>query len=309
MRTAPTGPTKGSGEIISAADAPLMQRMSCGVTRSAERTVQMTCTSLRKPFGQRGRMGRSIMRAVSVARSLARPSRLKKPPGILPAAYIRSSTSTVSGKKSAPSRASMRPWAVASTIVSPPRTTTAPSACFARWPVSKLISWFPIWMETCARRSVAILINCPPLCLWRAGARASPSAVLRWARSNFHPPDTWELAAQAELLDEGAVALEVVLLQVVQKAAAPPDELEQPAPRVMVVLVGAQVLGQLVDPLRQHRDLHLRRPRVGRIPAVLVDYLLLRFLGQGHALSFQLPPGAPPAAPRKRGASRAWVAG
>ena len=30
MRTAPTGPRNGSGEIISAAEAPLMQRMSCG---------------------------------------------------------------------------------------------------------------------------------------------------------------------------------------------------------------------------------------------------------------------------------------
>src|SRR5512133_490155 len=38
MRTAPTGPMKGSGEIINAAEAPLMQRMSCGVTMSAERT-------------------------------------------------------------------------------------------------------------------------------------------------------------------------------------------------------------------------------------------------------------------------------
>ena len=46
-RTAPIGPRKGSGEIISAADAPLMQRMSCAVIRSAERIVQMTCTSFR----------------------------------------------------------------------------------------------------------------------------------------------------------------------------------------------------------------------------------------------------------------------
>ena len=125
-----------------------MHRMSCAVTRSAESTVQMTCTSLRKPFGHSGRIGRSIMRAVRIARSVGRPSRLKKPPGILPAAYIRSSTSTVSGKKSAPSRVSERPWAVASTIVSPERTTTAPSACFASLPVSKLISWLPTWTET-----------------------------------------------------------------------------------------------------------------------------------------------------------------
>ena len=40
------------------------------------------------------------MRAISVAFSPARPSRLKNEPGILPAAYIRSSMSTVSGMKS-----------------------------------------------------------------------------------------------------------------------------------------------------------------------------------------------------------------
>ena len=155
-RTAPIGPRNGSGEIISAADAPLMQRMSCPVTMSADRTVQITCTSFLKPFGQSGRIGRSIMRAVRIARSVGRPSRLKKPPGIFPAAYIRSSTSTVSGKKSAPSRASVRPCAVASTIVSPERTTTAPSACFASLPVSNVISRPPISTETSARRSVAI---------------------------------------------------------------------------------------------------------------------------------------------------------
>ena len=120
-----------------------MARMSCGVIRSAESVVQMTCTSFRKPFGQSGRIGRSIMRAVRIAFSVGRPSRLKKPPGIFPAAYIRSSTSTVSGKKSAPSRASRRPWAVARTIVSPLLTTTAPSACLASLPVSKRISSRP----------------------------------------------------------------------------------------------------------------------------------------------------------------------
>ena len=155
MRTAPTGPRKGSGEIISAVDAPLMHRMSCGVTRSADSTVQITCTSLRKPFGQSGRMGRSIMRAVRIARSVGRPSRLKKPPGIFPAAYIRSSTSTVSGKKSAPSRASIRPCAVASTIVSPDRTTTAPSACLASLPVSNVMSCPPTVTLTVVGLSVA----------------------------------------------------------------------------------------------------------------------------------------------------------
>src|SRR5919204_325099 len=122
--------------------------------------------SLAQPFGQSGRIGRSIMRAVRIAFSVGRPSRLKKPPGILPAAYIRSSTSTVSGKKSAPSRASVLPWAVARTIVSPSRTTTAPSACFASLPVSNVISRPATSTVSVVGPCVAMLI-CPPLLFGR----------------------------------------------------------------------------------------------------------------------------------------------
>ena len=82
------------------------------------------------------------MRAISVAFSPARPSRLKNEPGILPAAYIRSSTSTVSGMKSM-SR-TLPAVAVDSTRVSPEATRTAPEACLARRPVSKTISVPPI---------------------------------------------------------------------------------------------------------------------------------------------------------------------
>ena len=101
------------------------------------------------------------MRAVSVPFSPARPSRLKNEPGIFPAAYIRSSTSTVSGRKSA----SRRPpaVAVASTIVSPWRTTTAPPACFAIRPVSNEISLPAISTESRVTAFTAhVLPSCPP---------------------------------------------------------------------------------------------------------------------------------------------------
>ena len=55
-----------------------MQRMSWAVTRSALRTVQITCTSLRKPFGHSGRIGRSIIRAVRMARSRRAPLTLEE---------------------------------------------------------------------------------------------------------------------------------------------------------------------------------------------------------------------------------------
>src|SRR2546423_6282126 len=247
-RTAPTGPRKGSGEIISAAEAPLMQRMSCGVTMSADSVVQITCTSFLKPFGQSGRIGRSIIRAVRIAFSVGRPSRLKKPPGIFPAAYIRSSTSTVSGKKSAPSRGSCRPCAVASSMVSPERTTTAPSACLASFPVSNVISLPPMVTSTFDWRCVATAIS-PPLPVREGGGLSQP----RHTGLAQTPPSgvDVELSPEAQLLDEGSIALEIVLLEIVQEPAPPADQLEQTAPRVMVLRVRAQVLRQLVDPARE----------------------------------------------------------
>ena len=45
MRTAPTGPMNGIGDSISAAEAPLIARMSCELTWSAESVVTMIWTS------------------------------------------------------------------------------------------------------------------------------------------------------------------------------------------------------------------------------------------------------------------------
>ena len=146
MRTAPTAVGYGTSEIISAADAPFIARMSYGWTWSTDSVRLTSCVSRRQPFGNSGRSGRSIMRAISVAFSPARPSRLKNEPGILPAAYMRSSTSTVSGRKSTSRR--LPAVAVDSTTVSPAVTVTAPEACLAIFPVSKAISVPPISTAT-----------------------------------------------------------------------------------------------------------------------------------------------------------------
>ena len=73
-------------EIVNAADVATMATMSGSFSRSWLITVAMTWVSLRKPSANSGRIGRSIRREVSVSFSDGRPSRLKKPPGILPAA-------------------------------------------------------------------------------------------------------------------------------------------------------------------------------------------------------------------------------
>ena len=54
---------------------------------STDNTIEITCTSFLNPFGNSGRIGRSIIRAARVAASLGRPSLLIKPPGIFPTEY------------------------------------------------------------------------------------------------------------------------------------------------------------------------------------------------------------------------------
>src|SRR5437660_12268760 len=129
--------------------------------------IATSWVSYRQPFGNSGRIGRSIRRADSVAFSPARPSRLKNEPGIFPAAYIRSSTSTVNGRKSTSRR--LPAVAVQRTMVSPARTTTAPEACLASLPVSNETSLPPISTDT--RVTASDIFNsllAPPFGRWSA---------------------------------------------------------------------------------------------------------------------------------------------
>ena len=73
-------------DSVRAAEQPTIATMSGSFSMSCDSTVAMTWTSLRKPSGKSGRIGRSMRREISVSLSEGRPSRLKKPPGILPAA-------------------------------------------------------------------------------------------------------------------------------------------------------------------------------------------------------------------------------
>ena len=188
MRTAPMGPAKGMPEIISAAEAALMASTSWGFSWSAPKMVATTWTSLRKPSGNEGRSGRSIRRQVRMAWSVALPSRRKNEPGILPAAYIRSSTSTVRGKKSTPSRTLREAVAVARSMVSPIRATTAPSASWASLPASKE-RVFSVPLTAAETEMASAMI----VSLLVVGATAA-SSQLSATRAGCHP-GSWRLAA------------------------------------------------------------------------------------------------------------------
>ena len=87
-RTPATGPAHGTSEMCRAALAPVRASTSDGWILSAESTVAITCVSQRNPSGNSGRHGRSMSRETSTSSSRGRPSRLKNPPGILPAAKV-----------------------------------------------------------------------------------------------------------------------------------------------------------------------------------------------------------------------------
>ncbi len=167
--------------MVSAAEAPFRAMMSYGLISSTDNTVATMWVSLRKPSRKLGRSGRSINRQVRMAFSVGRPSRRKNDPGILPAAYIRSSRSTVSGKKSAPSRSLRLAVAVVRTSVAPMAATTAPSACWARVPARNSISTPPT-----APRTMWVCTLCSLLVL--GGERAN----YQW--SHLEAIERWQLA-------------------------------------------------------------------------------------------------------------------
>lgn len=87
-------------------------------------------------------------------------------------------------------------------------------------------------------------------------------------RSAYLPPDP-------ELLDQSAIAPHVVPAQVVEQPSPLPDQEEEATAGVMILLIHLEVLGELLDPLREDGDLDLRRTCVSLVELVLADDLRL----------------------------------
>ncbi len=84
-----------------------------------------------------------------------------------------------------------------------------------------------------------------------------PLASEKSEASSVDGVDAARLATNAETTDQGAVALYIALLHVIEQTAALTDELHEATTGVMITLVNLQVLGEVRDPVRQDRDLDL----------------------------------------------------
>src|SRR5213592_1919265 len=139
-----------------------------------------------------------------------------------------------------------------------------------------------------------------------SSVKASPSSVFSRSSGAGVPGatiPTRRLPAQAELANQRAVALEVLLLQVVEQAPALADQHEQAAARMVVLLVVAQVLREVVDALGEQRDLDPGVARVLRGGAELRDELGLALLGQRHAAGQSISSRSTRGRPARRGPS------
>ena len=89
------------------------------------------------------------------------------------------------------------------------------------------------------------------------------------------------LLSQAELADDRAVTLDVVLLQVVQQTSSVTDHLLKAAAAVEVLLVNFQVLGQVSDAVGQNSNLYFGRTCVALVSSILRDDVGFEFLLHG----------------------------
>ena len=86
------------------------------------------------------------------------------------------------------------------------------------------------------------------------------------------------LLTDTQLGDQSTVTVDVLASQIVQHAAALTNHHQQTTTGVVVVLVGTQVIGQLIDTSGQDSNLNLGGAGIAFVSSVLQDNLSLLFL-------------------------------
>src|SRR5687768_8143664 len=96
------------------------------------------------------------------------------------------------------------------------------------------------------------------------------------------------LFAQTQPLDQVAVLVRVLALQIVEQLAALAHQLQEPAARMEILDVRLEMLGEAVDALGEERDLDFRRPGVVPGALVLLDHLSFLLNLQSHLYSLSM---------------------
>src|SRR5512137_1164272 len=123
------------------------------------------------------------------------------------------------------------------------------------------------------RRSLSALAKSPAAPI-AAGSieRMRLTYPLHETRRAHARPTRNKSSADAELLDQVFVARFVGATQIIEQLAALAHHLEQPATGMVVLDVGLEMLGKIVDALGQNRHLDFRRPGISRLLGIRLDY-------------------------------------
>ena len=81
------------------------------------------------------------------------------------------------------------------------------------------------------------------------------------------------LLTEAQSGDQIAIALDIVVFEVVQETTTTTDEHQKTTTAVVVIFVRFKMFRQNIDALRQQRNLNLRRTRVTFVTTKLADNL------------------------------------
>ena len=107
------------------------------------------------------------------------------------------------------------------------------------------------------------------------------SADKPWRREGLTAP-LGALLADIQTPDDVEITLRRHSAQIIQKATPAADHHQQATPTSEILLVLAQMLGELADPCRQDGDLNFGRTGVAIAPAIFPDECLLALSGNSH---------------------------
>src|SRR6266480_3514980 len=90
------------------------------------------------------------------------------------------------------------------------------------------------------------------------------------------------------LFEQRLVARLVLLLDVIEKGTTRRHQLQKAAPRMIVLHVGLEVPGEVIDAFRQDRDLNLGRAGVAGLVGIRLDDFRFAFGGNRHRQTLSL---------------------
>src|SRR5688572_27001100 len=134
-------------------------------------------------------------------------------------------------------------------------------------------------------RPVSMVSSLPPtITPSRTNVIVDSYRKLDWGVRGEHASPEGEgvagLLANPERVDELAIAVDTLRLEIVEEPATLTDQLQEPTARMMVLRVGLEVLREVSDPLGEERDLHLGGTGVPLVRRELLDHVLLATRGK-----------------------------